>query len=72
MMLDSKRFGFNGDMDALEANTTDAETSQNHNAVDFLSNGFKITNDGYSDYNVNDNLIYAAWAERPFKVGKAR
>ena len=57
-------------MDPLYANTSVAE--QNHNALDILSNGFKIVNDGYSDYNVDADLIYAAFAEHPVKTARAK
>ena len=70
ILIDGKRFPHNGDMDALYANSNVAE--QNHNAVDILSNGFKIVDDGYSDYNVDDQITYAAWAEHPFKTARAR
>ena len=70
IMVDSERFKYNGDMDPLYANSTVAQ--QNHNALDILSNGFKIVDDGYSDYNVNDTLVYAAWAEHPQKTARAR
>ena len=70
ILIDGKRFPHNGDMDALYANSNGTE--QNHNAVDILSNGFKIVDDGYSDYNVDADLIYAAWAEHPLKTARAR
>ena len=70
IMVDSERFPHNGDMDPLYANSNGAE--QNHNALDILSNGFKIVDDGYSDYNVDADLVYAAWAENPFKTARAR
>ena len=70
IMVDAERSPYNGDVDPLYANTTDTE--QNHNALDFLSNGFKIVDDGYSDYNVDADIIYAAFAEFPFKTTRAR
>ena len=56
---------------ALKANTSDAESSS-LSSVDFLSNGFKIRNNG-SFTNTNGNTyIYLAFAESPFKNSRAR
>ena len=56
---------------ALKANTSDAESSS-LSSVDFLSNGFKIRNNG-SFTNTNGNTyIYLAFAESPFKNARAR
>jgi hypothetical protein len=61
----------------LKPNSSDAEiaTSTTENAVDFLSNGFKLRNDasGVTFNNSNgQTFIYAAFAENPFKNSLAR
>ena len=61
-------------MDAwLRPNTNDAEgTTSPDLDVDFVSNGFKIRNNG-TDNNINGSTyIYMAFAEAPFKYANAR
>jgi hypothetical protein len=56
------------------ANATNVESVSNQK-VDFLANGFKITNDGtnYGDSNGSGNsIIFAAFAESPFKTANAK
>jgi hypothetical protein len=54
----------------LFPNQSDAEGTNSY--ADFLSNGFKIRDDGAS-YNGNGNtIIYAAFAENPFSIALAR
>ena len=56
--------------EGLRANTANAEESLS--GTDFLSNGFKIRNNG-SFTNTNGNTyIYLAFAESPFKNARAR
>jgi len=59
---DFKREGYNVDNDHLEANATDAENT--YDAIDILSNGFKLRNTGHP--NTSADYIYAAFAEFPF------
>jgi len=67
---DSKREGYNGDNDRLQADQSDAEYSQDN--VDILSNGFKlITNSSFFNGSGN-TFIYMAFAESPFKYSNAR
>ena len=53
------RLGFNQDA---------AETTHNNEAIDLLSNGFKIrgTSDSQNAPDVNRTFVYCAWAENPF------
>jgi len=54
----------------LAADSSGAEYS--YNVVDLLSNGFKVR---VTDGNLNANggtYIYAAFAENPFKISRAR
>ena len=68
-VLDNKRNPFNQVLNDLQTNVTDAEATS-ANFVDFLSNGFKMRTSGGA---VNSGtLIYAAFAESPFKYSNAR
>jgi hypothetical protein len=73
-IYDSKRDKFNsGDTSTLSPDLTTAESGFAANAVDFLSNGFKIrhsTADGYS--NAAQTYLFLAFAEQPFKYSNAR
>ena len=74
-IFDNKRNPFN-DVDLnLQANTAGAEfESSAYNALDFLSNGFKLVGTN-ADEGTNQNgqsYIYLAFAESPFKNSRAR
>ena len=74
-LFDNKRNPFN-DVDLnLQANTSGAEfESSAYNALDFLSNGFKLVGTN-ADEGTNQNgqtYIYLAFAESPFKNARAR
>ena len=51
----------------LNAQTSNSETTHANEAVDFLSNGFKIrgTSNSINAPNINQTFIYMAWAEAP-------
>ena len=72
---DNKRTPFNLADDALLANDSAAEYTNNSSlAIDILSNGFKMRNN-YADLNVTgspSNYIYISLAESPFKYANAR
>jgi len=64
VMLDNKRSsaqGFNPNDKWLYANTNEAEANQASNPTDFLSNGFKLNNNG-SYMNQDSDYLYMAWA----------
>jgi hypothetical protein len=65
-MFDSERNTYNVMDNYLLANTSDAEASLS--AIDFLSNGFKVRTAQTS----GTTVIYAAFAENPFKTARAR
>ena len=74
-IFDNKRNPFN-DVDLnLQANTNGAEfESSAYNALDFLSNGFKLVGTN-ADEGTNQNgqtYIYLAFSESPFKNARAR
>jgi hypothetical protein len=71
-ILDSARNTFNVVNTALSANSTAADNTGTAFNTDFLSNGFKLRS-SYNDVNLNgQTLIYAAFAENPFKNSLAR
>jgi hypothetical protein len=70
LMEDTSRSPYNAVELFLYANSSDAES--NNQQIDFLSNGFKIRNNGLV---VNDNgvtMIYAAFASNPFRNSLAQ
>ena len=54
----------------LELNDTDAEKDDGYSDLRVTSNGFKVIKDG-NDINLNNDLIYIAFAERPYKTARA-
>ena len=72
-IYDSERNTFNLVDDELYPNLTDVENNQGvTGGFDFLSNGFKVRSvDSWLNSN-NNNYIYAAFAERPFKYVRAQ
>ena len=67
MLFDNKRGAINVIDEILEANTSDAE--RDGDKVDFLSNGFKMRDNG-SENNSSEKFIYMAFAEHPFVSSK--
>jgi hypothetical protein len=71
VMYDTSRNTFNVMPNILYANLANAEAGGNA-IVDALSNGFKLRNT-FADHNGSGNtIIYAAFAENPFKNANAR
>jgi hypothetical protein len=69
-MIDTARGTYNVIGPYLDANSSNAEG--NYGGWDILSNGFKLRNTGGS-LNANGfDYIYAAFAENPFKIARAR
>jgi len=69
-MLDTSRLGYNSSNYSLFANLTNAE--QYNVVTDILSNGLKIR-DTATDVNASGGTyIYAAFAENPFALARAR
>jgi hypothetical protein len=69
-MKDSSRSTYNVTSANLYANLSNAENSAGD--VDFLSNGFKIRSAGTDVNGSGNTIIYAAFAENPFKYANAR
>ena len=63
-MYDNKRGSYNGQISMLQANANSAQATSD--AVDFLSNGFKIRNTSGNQNGSGDTIIYMAFAESPF------
>jgi hypothetical protein len=69
-MKDATRSTYNVTSANLYANLSNAENSAGD--VDFLSNGFKIRSAGTDVNGSGNTIIYAAFAENPFKYSLAR
>lgn len=70
LIFDSVRNTYNIEQNFLWTNGANAEQTSADVALDFLSNGFKIRQ---TSTNINTGtLIYAAFAENPFKYALAR
>ena len=63
-IYDNKRATGNGIIAMLQANANSAEATSD--AVDLLSNGFKIRNTSGNQNGSGDTIFYAAFAEAPF------
>ena len=73
VMLDNVRDPSNGPNNgALWANQDDAESVNNENNIDYLSNGFKLKCTNGNANESGDTFIFAAFAESPFKYSNAR
>ena len=70
-IIDSSRSPHNGAYLWLYPNVSDAEANPNA-PEDLLSNGFKIRTDGSYVNGSGNTIIYAAFAENPFKNSLAR
>lgn len=69
---DSARDLYNVESNRLYPDSSAAENG-GQNAYDFLSNGFKVRQAGSTDSNQSGaTIIYAAFAENPFKYANAR
>ena len=67
-IYDSKRLTFNPNEEVLQANASSAEASDD--AIDLLSNGFKIRNTTGNQNGSGNTHIYMAFAEHPFVSSK--
>ena len=67
---DTERSPYNVMDDILVPNESDAEATGAGYNFDFVSNGFKIRNNYMQGS--NQTLVYAAFAEHPFKTSRAR
>ena len=73
IIMDTARDPYNKMTQWLFPNTLGAEYTDANIAVDYLSNGFKLRNVAGTELNGNGNtIIFAAFAENPFKNANAR
>ena len=70
-ILDNTRETYNTVGQQLYANLTNAEAAEDHR-WDFVSNGFKSRDGSASNNQSGATIIYAAFAESPFKYANAR
>ena len=71
-IIDTARTPYNAVISQLFANTLTAENTDANQAVDILSNGFKLRGSLDLFNNSGGTYIYAAYAENPFKNALAR
>jgi len=71
MMFDNKRSSYNVVDDYLRADSGAAESAGSLEALDFLSNGFRIRT-SQTQINPNEECLFLAFAESPFKYANAR
>jgi hypothetical protein len=80
-MFDSSRSTYNVNTNPLWANSSQQEGLRGNGgtvttadfAIDLLSNGFCLRDNGASEINLSSNTyIFAAWAENPFQYARAR
>ena len=69
-ILDAKREGYNVDNDPLYPNLTNSEGTTD--LIDITSNGFKVRTTDGSFNTSSGTYIYAAFAENPFSLARAR
>jgi hypothetical protein len=75
VMKDSARPGYNVAQAYLASEVSSAETTNNNTDIDFLSNGFKWRAGGaasITNSSTASTYIYAAFAENPFSIARAR
>jgi len=71
-IIDSSRNTYNVANSGLQPNGTYAEASNSNYQIDFLSNGFKLRTTNAEANQSGISIIYAAFAENPFKNALAR
>jgi hypothetical protein len=73
IIWDSERNTYNQADNVLQPNNSDAEyISSSFMSIDILSNGFKLRTSDSQENGSGNTLIYAAFAENPFKYSLAR
>jgi hypothetical protein len=71
-IADTSRSSYNQAVETVWANESSAESTSSTQAIDILSNGFKIRNSTSEMNNSGTSMIFAAFAEHPFKNALAR
>ena len=72
VIYDTARNTYNYASNVLLAENSGAELIGNVNQIDFTANGFKIRSTAGATNNSGNTMIYAAFAENPFKYSIAR
>ena len=72
VIMDSYRDTYNQTTYTLYPNSSGAETNNTTYSIDILSNGFKVRASDPAINGSSNSLIYAAFAENPFKNALAR
>lgn len=71
LIVDAARDTYNAVFTDIQANTSNPE-NQNQPTMDFTSNGFKLRNISSSANGSSATFVYAAFAENPFSIARAR
>ena len=71
-IYDNVRNSYNEADTFLLANESAADDTASSNAIDFLSNGFKLRNTAAGLNGSGNDYVYMAWAHNPFKYATAR
>ena len=73
MMIDTVRDPDNPNKISSWSDDSAAEENHENNEVNIYSNGFELSSNTYQNYTNtnNEDFIYAAWAENPFKLSRA-
>ena len=73
LIYDTARDEMNAATKRLYPNLSNAEADASDQALDILSNGFKIRGGSNANYNASGGTyIWAAFCEHPFKTARAR
>jgi hypothetical protein len=72
IIIDTSRSTFNQTTFTLFPNSAGAETNNTTYAIDIVSNGFKVRATDPAINGSTNNIVYAAFAENPFKNSLAR
>ena len=71
-IFDAARNTYNLTNSSLKADTTGAEYTNDDVSIDLLSNGFKLRGTDLAINGPSNTIIFAAFAEHPFKNANAR
>lgn len=71
LIVDAARDTYNAVFTDIQANTSNPE-NQNQPTMDFTGNGFKLRNISSNANGSSATFIYAAFAENPFSIARAR
>ena len=72
LLWDSTRDPINQVFNYLRPDLSNAETPATNNAIDFLSNGFKMRQTDGNTNGSGGTFVWAAFAEHPFQTARAR